>query len=308
MSADRDCKHDLGYCASSRTGSISWACLENYPPSLHFWARAFIHQYLPEFIRSALYDQILGIMKSPGLSLFVVDNGLTIALVIIAIFILVWPPTHLIVWWKRLNPYLIVAFFSAAIFIAAIIGYFIDKNSDKIHWDYDKWPDTAFLELQRSPDSPGYPIWVLSFRVIGTNTSDEPISQFSGLIRSKTTNITVPLMVLLRPSGGLVHPHETNGVPSKSEFVMHAVLPMEAPPKDGMSAAKFLRDFGDFLLVFNYDNKVSTRHFEEKDIIHQFDNWMQMLARNPFGNSIGPQKKTDSLTSENTTGLPILHP
>jgi hypothetical protein len=58
-----------------------------------------------------------------------------------------------------------------------------------------------------------------------------------------------------------------------------------------MSAAKFLRDFGDFILVFNYDKRVSTRHFEEKDIKHQFDNWLQMLARTPFGEPIGPQKK-----------------
>lgn len=159
-----------------------------------------------------------------------------------------------------------------------------------IVWDFEKSPGASFLTLQGKPGASVYPIWVQSFQIIGTNTQDVPITKFGGTIRSDTTNQTIPLGAVLRPSGEVVRPEDTNGIPAKAEFVVMAALPMEEPPKPGMSAVRFLTDFVPFTLEFTYDGKTLVRHFDGDAVKRQYASILDMFARSAsYPGGTGPR-------------------
>lgn len=139
-------------------------------------------------------------------------------------------------------------------------------------------------------------IRVFGFNARGRNTSKDPISEFSGYVRSDLTNARLPIYImaenpnapaqpnfLLDPVHIPTRPEETFGIPGLAEFdiVTHesAILQQGI---DGMPVSQFLREFGSFTLILEYDGIKVARQFSNEKIrgaIAKFESEANPAAR-----------------------------
>jgi hypothetical protein len=135
----------------------------------------------------------------------------------------------------------------------------------RIVWNFDQQLNgTAnFLNLGRLNQDE---IHVLGYGAHGRNTSPDPVTEFSGYVRSDLTNARLPLLILAQDSNAPAipgpfpaldiptKPEETYGIPGLADFdVVTHEQAMPTTGVDGMPLSRFLRDFGAFTVVLEYD-------------------------------------------------------
>jgi len=147
-------------------------------------------------------------------------------------------------------------------------------ESGRIAWNFDQISEgkANFLNLIRLNQDE---IRVVGVGVHGKNTSNDPISEFRGYIRSDLTNATSPFFIMAdEPANAAVPPNpfspqqiptkpdETFGIPGAADFDL--VTYEDAVFQQGMSGvpvSQFLREFGAFTVVLEYDGIKIERHF-----------------------------------------------
>src|SRR4029077_11585514 len=115
-----------------------------------------------------------------------------------------------------------------------------------------------FLNMTKTP---GREIRVLGFQAHGKNISLEPISQFSGYLRSDVTNKQVPVYIMAQEAtpDGIpactpnfpTAPQETLGIPALASFDISTYDKIVFPQAidEGIPASEFLRDYAPFTVV-----------------------------------------------------------
>jgi len=151
-----------------------------------------------------------------------------------------------------------------------------------------------FLTLQRVN---GGEIRFINFGAHGKNTSNSPISQFSGYLQSDLTNARLPIYLLAQNAETVTAlacfanpwiptlPDETFSIPPLADFEITTFDKafIEAG-KDGMPISSFWSNFGSFKLVLEYDGVKFQRHFSREEIQRQLDMFDKSLnpKSNPF--------------------------
>ena len=124
--------------------------------------------------------------------------------------------------------------------------------------------------------------WIKSFQATARNTSGRSFRRISGYVRSDITNNTFPLSLNIERR--LVPPEETHGIPLGATFSIGVPFPDEfpnpqPPNQTGISAERFLVDFGRFTFVFEYDGEVYTRQFSAEEIEDQLTRFRRATHR-----------------------------
>jgi hypothetical protein len=207
----------------------------------------------------------------------------------ITTFIIAVKWTAITATWSRLRgriPMFFVALgLCGALALGIAIGGLLNRGplgfplqaTGRIVWNFDQPTEFFFLAISRFNDQE---IRVAGFQAHGKNTSTDPISEFTGFIRSDCTNEQRPLYLLAqdltpdpnRPSFITVPllptpPHETFGIPALADFDVttfdKAVL---ESGRDGIPFSRFVREFGPFTVVLKYDGITVERHFSAEQI------------------------------------------
>lgn len=146
----------------------------------------------------------------------------------------------------------------------------------RITWSFDQPGDNYFLAMSRLNDQE---IRVAGFQAHGKNTSPDPITEFSGYIRSDLTNAERPIYLQAQDQTDInrppfmvpvmvpTSPDQTYGIPGLADFdIATFEKPFIETGVDGEPVSQFLRDFGPFTLVLKYDGKTIERHFTSDQI------------------------------------------
>ena len=72
--------------------------------------------------------------------------------------------------------------------------------------------------------------------------------------------------VLLNIDGKLFPPEKSQGIPPGARFDLTSPRFPTEGPREGVPASKFIKDFGGFLFVFEYDGERYERRFTAEDI------------------------------------------
>jgi hypothetical protein len=157
---------------------------------------------------------------------------------------------------------------------------FPTQSTGRIVWSFDQPVESYFLAMTRLNDEE---IRVGGFQAHGKNTSTDPISEFSGFVRSDRTNEQRPIYLSAQdlapdptrpsyvpPMMIPTVPEETFGIPGLADFdiVTHDKPYMETG-KDGVPLSQFLREFGGFTVILKYDGATVERHFSIEQIMAQ---------------------------------------
>jgi len=155
----------------------------------------------------------------------------------------------------------------------------ISSDTGRIAWNIDESARglTYFLGFNRQNQEE---VRVSGFVAHGKNTSDDPITNFKGYVRSDITNEEWPIFLIAHnPNAQSVFddniptdPVDTYGIPAKAEFDITTFnKTIFEGGKDGIPFSKFLRDFASFKVVLEYDGITVKRQFTTKDIQAQLD-------------------------------------
>jgi len=187
------------------------------------------------------------------------------------------------------------------------------QATGRISWNFDQPGDNFFLLMTRTGNEE---LRIAGFQAHGKNTSADPITEFSGYMRSDLTNEERPIFIRAqdladtnRPAFMPVEmiptpPYQTYGIPGLSEFdiitdentYIHVGV-------GGEPASEFLRDFGPFTIVLKYDGLTITRHFTVDQIKAQMD---LLLKHAPGVNNV--PRVTRKPTAPPAKGMPPLLP
>jgi hypothetical protein len=156
-------------------------------------------------------------------------------------------------------------------------------NTGKIIWNFEQTAHGGgyFLTMQKLGDEE---IRVIGFGAHGKNNSSDPISQFSGYMRSERTNAQIPIYVLAQdPDESKVlacfpHPwiptlpQETFGIPAFADFDIGTFeKPFIEAGKDGVTVTRFLNDFVPFTISLEYDGIKIERRFSREEVNKQVE-------------------------------------
>lgn len=184
-------------------------------------------------------------------------------------------------------------------------------DTGRIVWNFEQTASGQgfFLTMNRLNQDE---IRVIGFGGHGKNTSKDPITQFSGYIRSDLTNARLPLLILAQDLSAPAvpgpfanqmiptRPEETYGIPGSAEFdvVTNEKMSIESG-KDGMPASQFLREFGTFTVVLEYDGTTFERRFSEAEIKRQIE---------AIEATSNPQKTTKPRVTRKPNARPAVDP
>jgi hypothetical protein len=117
---------------------------------------------------------------------------------------------------------------------------------------------------------------ITGFAAHGRNTSNDPITELKGFIRSDVTNEELPLYVVAEDPNAAHDPFahtiptlvaETYGIPGSAEFNITTFnKAVFEGGIDGIPISKFMRDFSSFTLVLEYDGNIYKRQFTQQEI------------------------------------------
>src|SRR5690348_11350590 len=137
-------------------------------------------------------------------------------------------------------------------------------------------------------------IRVVGIGAHGKNTSKDPISEFHGYVRSNLTNARLPIFILaqdpnapaiptpFQPEMVPTRPGETFGIPGLADFdVVTFEKAIIAQGVDGVPVSQFLREFGSFTIVLEYDGI---------RVEQEFPSEMVRKAIETFEKTLNPQK------------------
>jgi hypothetical protein len=187
------------------------------------------------------------------------------------------------------------------------------QPSGRIVWNFDQPADYYFLGMGRLNDQE---IRVVGFQAHGKNTSTDPVSEFSGFIRSDLTNAQRAIYLLAQdpsssnpPIGPQMMlptpPDQTYGIPGLADFdITTSDKAFMDLGKDGEPISDFLRHFGAFTLVLKYDGTTIERHFTLEQIKEQVGR-LDKQAR-PLDTSA--PRVTRKLTATPVPGFPFAVP
>jgi hypothetical protein len=149
----------------------------------------------------------------------------------------------------------------------------------RIVWDFDQNASGRgyFLNISKTSDQESR---ILGFQAHGKNNSSDPITEFSGFIRSVLTNAPRPIYILAQDADESKIPACSLRVPTLSEdtfgippFADFDVTTFEKAftnfAVDGTPVSKFMSDFGPFSVVLNYDGAKYERPFSRAEILNQ---------------------------------------
>jgi hypothetical protein len=216
-------------------------------------------------------------------------------------------------WW--LAPLLFAVVYAAGpnIYQRAVTFDGTARATGKIIWNFEQ---TAlgggfFLNMTKVNDQE---IRILGFQAHGKNRSNDPISQFSGYLRSVQTNAQVPIYLLAQDAGeGKIlacFPHpwiptlpsETFGIPPITDFdISTYAKPFAEMGTDGITATNFLNAFAPFVIVLEYDGTRVERRFSKEEVNKQIE---------IFQKSLDPQSNPHILRRANASpaAMPALPP
>ena len=171
-----------------------------------------------------------------------------------------------------------------------------------------------FLNMNKTGDQE---IRVIGFGAHGKNITKDPITEFKGYIRSDITNARLPIFLVaqdLNASPGLIfadaiptRPEETYGIPGLADFEIVSWEPAVTDmSKDGMLVSQFLREFGTFTLVLEYDGLKIDRTFTTEEIKKQVE--MLEFAHRPGVNPASKVTRRPNATVPLTPTLPFPPP
>jgi len=211
------------------------------------------------------------------------ETGIIYALLFVAAFVIAvkWNEIAAVLarWRQKVAWSLVVLGFAGALALGVAIGGLLlrggplstAQSSGRIIWNFDQTGDYYFLNMNRLNSEE---IRVLGFQAHGKNTSTDPVSEFSGFIRSDITNAERPIYLAAqepRPSGQPplgpqlmfpTSPDQTFGIPGLADFDIGTFdKAISEAGKDGDALSDFLRNFGAFTLILKYDGATLERHF-----------------------------------------------
>jgi hypothetical protein len=139
-------------------------------------------------------------------------------------------------------------------------------NTGRIVWNFDQIASgqANFLNLIRLNQDE---IRVVGVGIHGKNTSTDPVSEFSGYVRSDLTNARLPFFIMADDPANATEPpnpfhpqqiptraEETFGIPGVADFDLvtyeQSIIQQGV---DGVPVSQFLREFGSFTVVLQYD-------------------------------------------------------
>lgn len=220
---------------------------------------------------------------------------------------------------KRMLPYIALGGFGLLLFGIAIgaiwnggisLGVAAPQHTGRIAWNFDQMDsgNANFLNLIRLNQDE---IRVVGIGAHGRNTSKDPVTEFRGYARSDLTNATLPFFIMaeepnnasaipnpFRPAQIPMRPEDTFGIPGLADFDIvtyeQAVITQGV---DGVPLSEFLREFGSFTLVLEYDGIKVERKFSSEQIKRAVD---------AFESSLNPQRTTSPrVTRRPTAAAPI---
>jgi hypothetical protein len=188
-------------------------------------------------------------------------------------------------------------------------------SGGRITWNFDQPGDNYFLNMGRLNDQE---LRVVGFQAHGKNTSTDPITEFSGVIRSDFTNEERPIYIMAQDPNAQTHPplgppqvmlptlpEDTYGIPGLADFDISSFgKPINEIGKDGEPLSEFLRIFGPFTLVLKYDGATIERHFTLEQIKAQVA-LLEKQSR-PFDSSV--PRVTRKPTAPAVQALPLFLP
>ena len=220
----------------------------------------------------------------------------------------------------KVTTVLLVVALALAVGLGVIVGLLITRGSaprgavstGRILWNFDQMAlgQANFLNMGRLNQDE---IRVFGFGAHGKNTSKDPITEFRGYIRSDLTNARLPIFIMaenpeapatanpFEPRHIPTRPEETFGIPGLAEFdiVTHEVTVFQQGV-DGMPLSRFLREFGSFTLVLEYDGIKVEQPFSNEQI---------RRAVEKFQNDLNPQPTTiPRVTRRPNATLPVQSP
>jgi len=186
-------------------------------------------------------------------------------------------------------------------------------STGRVVWNFDQTASGQgyFLNMTRLGTDE---IRVAGFQAHGKNTSNDPISQFKGYIRSDLTNEELPIYLVAQaneesksaplpfpmPVPIPTLPDETYGIPALADFDITTFnKPIFESGKDGTPLSKFLSDFPAFTLVLEYDGTKIERHFSNLEIKKQIE---------LFEGASNPQKNTNPRVLRKPDATPPIMP
>jgi hypothetical protein len=154
-------------------------------------------------------------------------------------------------------------------------------SAGRITWNFDQPGDVFVLNMGETNDQG---IRVIGFQAHGKNNSPDPVSEFSGVMRSDYTNAERPIYILAqdpnaanKPQTGPwfmypTLPNDTFGIPGLADFdiATHNSI-ISDYLKDGEPLADFIRNFGAFTVVLKYDGTTIERHYTVDQIKAQVE-------------------------------------
>jgi hypothetical protein len=203
-------------------------------------------------------------------------------------------------WWKdgpfRQSVRLHTARWWPILFLASFV-YFVGPNlyervlstresghpTGRIVWNFEQTARGLgfFITLQKIGDQE---IRVIEFGAQGKNNSGDPISQFSGYMRSDRTNAQIPIYILAQSADEAkiqacfqhpwipTLPEETFGIPPFADFqISTREKAFIEAGKDGVTLSKFINDFVPFTIVLEYDGMKIERKFSREEVNRQVE-------------------------------------
>jgi len=178
----------------------------------------------------------------------------------------------------------------------SLMGGTINQSTGRITWNFDQIlsGQASFLNMIRLNQDE---IRVVGVGVHGKNISKDPITEFHGYVRSDLTNARLPIFIMAEEPSNVssipnpfhpqqipTRPEETFGIPALADFDIvtfeNAIFNQGV---DGVPVSLFLRDFGSFTVVLEYDGTKIERQFSS-GLVHK--------AIETFEKSLNPQRTT----------------
>ena len=155
-----------------------------------------------------------------------------------------------------------------------------------IVWGFEENLDYNILGMsQRHGTNTHEEVMIHSFQAQGTNIAATPIMKINSYIRSDITNEQIPVYINVR--GTRYFPDDTYGIPPVCEFGLASAEfynANEDPSNQGTPASTFVKSFGPFTFIFEYDGKTYQKSFDLE--------WINRVIKNmeDFGNPEGSQR------------------
>ena len=149
--------------------------------------------------------------------------------------------------------------------------------SGRIAWSFDQPGGSQFFLMQKANNGP---IRMVGFTAHGRKQSFEPTTDFNGVIRSDLTNEETPLLLIAQSDPAErqpelppnvtapmpTPPEDTYGIPGFAEFDVATYNKVAVSDTADIEASSFLRNFGPFTMILNYDGVTHRRHFSKEQI------------------------------------------